>query len=66
MNDDAERKQRLRHLASGLLFDVQEKDGGFTLTRTADVTTPVHEEDLSFAQAEELLNIWKLRGPHGG
>ena len=45
---------------------VEEEGGRFTLTRTVDVPEPVRHEALSLEEAEELLNTWKLRGPHGG
>lgn len=60
------RESRLRELAGKLLFSVEQSDGLFTLTRTADVSTPVRETGLSLDEAAELLETWKLRGPHGG
>jgi hypothetical protein len=62
----SEREQHLRHLAEQLLFEVEEKGGRYTLTRTADVSKPVRHEGLMLEQAEEVLNTWKLRGDHGG
>lgn len=66
MADAAAREQALRHLAEQLLFSVEERDGRFTLARTADVSRLVRHEGLTLEQAEELLNTWKLRGAHGG
>lgn len=60
------RQDALRQLARLLFFEVEENGGRFTLTRTADVPKPVRHEGLSLDEAEELLNTWKLRGPHGG
>ncbi|HLH98606.1 MAG TPA: hypothetical protein VKW08_26140 [Xanthobacteraceae bacterium] len=62
----AERERHLLHLADLLSFAVVKHGDRFTLTRTVDVGRPVHEEDLSIDQAEEVLNTWKLRGLHGG
>jgi hypothetical protein len=62
----AEREQQLRHLADMLFFAVEKQAGRFMLTRTADVSKPVRREGLTLEQAEEFLNTWKLRGPHGG
>ena len=59
-------KRHLRKLAEMLQLTVVKKGSLFTLSRTADVSAPVHHEGLSLAEAEEVLNIWKLRGPHGG
>jgi hypothetical protein len=56
----------MRALAERLEFAVEETDGRFTLIRTADVPEPVQEERLTLSEAEDLLQTWKLRGPHGG
>jgi hypothetical protein len=56
------RERRMRHLAHQLLFTVEESDGRFTLVRTADVSRPVTEKDLTLKEAEDLLETWKLRG----
>ncbi len=60
------REARLRALAKQLEFEVMKNGERYSLTRTADVSRPVQETDLSLAEAEELLETWKLRGPHGG
>jgi hypothetical protein len=61
-----ERERRLRELATKLLFTV-EKDGSmFTLARDVDVPEPVRHENLTLEETEDVLNTWKLRGPHGG
>jgi CBS domain-containing protein len=52
----------MRALASRLEFSVLKTGDGFTLLRTVDVMPPVREERLTLKQAEELLQIWKLRG----
>jgi hypothetical protein len=66
MSDDiqkqSEREAHLRALADRLEFTVEKTGDSFTLTRTADVAPPVCEERLTIDQAEELLEIWKLRG----
>ncbi|MBV9557202.1 MAG: hypothetical protein JO254_08970 [Pseudolabrys sp.] len=56
----------MRSLAEKLSFKVEKSDGRFTLTRTIDLSRPERETNLTLAQAEELLEVWKLRGPHGG
>ena len=60
------REARMRTLAKRLEFRVEENDGRFTLTRTTDVPEAVREEHLTLSEAEDLLQTWKLRGPHGG
>ena len=61
-----EREAHLRKLADQLLFSVEKNGERFTLTRTADVEQNVRKKDLTIAEAEEFLETWKLRGPHGG
>jgi len=58
----SEREARMRTLASRLEFSVQKAGDCFTLLRTVDVVPPVCAERLTLNQAEELLQIWKLRG----
>lgn len=60
------REDRLRELAERLMFKVTKSGELFTLVRTADVSEPVIESDLTLHESEELLETWKLRGPHGG
>jgi len=62
MQKQNEREAHLRALADLLEFTVEKTGDRFTLTRTADVSPPVREERLTIDQAEELLEIWKLRG----
>ena len=61
-----EREAHLRKLADQLLFSVEKHGERFTLTRTADVEQAVSKKDLTIAEAEEFIETWKLRGPHGG
>jgi hypothetical protein len=60
------READMRVLAEKLLFEVDKSEGGFTLTRTADLSRPERAENLTLPQAEELLETWKLRGLGGG
>jgi hypothetical protein len=60
------RETDMRTLAEKLEFKVDKTDGGFTLTRTTDLSRPERAPDLTLAQAEELLETWKLRGLGGG
>ena len=61
-----DREQQLRELAERLLFDLQKQGTRFTLTRHVDVPAPVRHENLTADEVEDVLNTWKLRGPHGG
>jgi hypothetical protein len=60
------RESKMRALAQELFFTVDKSAAGFTLTRTADLSRPERAENLTLAQAEELLKTWKLRGLGGG
>jgi hypothetical protein len=60
-----ERESRMRDLAQKLIFTVETANGRYTLIRTADVSRPVNEKDLTLKEAEELLGTWKLRGQGG-
>jgi hypothetical protein len=63
---DNQREARLRDLAGKLEFKVVKDGERYSLTRTADVSRPVEEQNLSLAEAEQLLETWKLRGLQGG
>jgi hypothetical protein len=60
-----EREIRMRDLAQRLLFQAEKSNGRFTLIRTADVSRPVNEKDLTLQEAGDLLETWKLRGQGG-
>ena len=62
MQTQAEREANLRKLAERLQFAVEKNGRRFTLARTADVSEPVSEKGLTLAEAEEILQTWKLRG----
>jgi hypothetical protein len=62
----AEREDRLRQLASRLFFTLEPKGSRNDLYRDADVERPVRHEGLTLDEVEQILNRWKLRGPHGG
>lgn len=66
MQDLKDREAGLRALAGRLQFTLEAHGGRYTLTRTADVSRPVREDNLTFAEAEKLLETWKLRGLGGG
>jgi len=64
--DEADREMELRALAERLQFKVEKSGGRYTLTRTADVSRPAREKNLTLTEAEKLLETWKLRGLQGG
>jgi hypothetical protein len=58
---EADREARLREVASKLFFTLK-----ISLYRDVDVPEPIRHDGLSLDEVEDILNIWKLRGPHGG
>ena len=60
------REQTMRALAEELQFRVEKSGDRFALTRTAELSRPEREENLTLAEAEDLLETWKLRGLGGG
>lgn len=64
--NQADREARLRALASKLFFTLKNQGSRFTLCRDVDVPEPVRHDGLTLDEAEDILNTWKLRGPHGG
>jgi hypothetical protein len=61
-----DREKHLRELAEKLLFKLEKFGTRFTLTRDDDVPAPVRQENRTAEEVEDILNTWKLRGPHGG
>jgi hypothetical protein len=64
--NETDRERRLRELASKLFFTLERRDSRFALYRDVDVPKPVRHNDLGLDEVEDVLNTWKLRGPHGG
>jgi hypothetical protein len=64
--NEPDREERLRELASTLFFTLQNQGSRFALYREVDVSKPVRHDDLTLDEVEGILNTWKLRGPHGG
>jgi hypothetical protein len=62
----ADREARLRELAARLLFTLENQESRFALYRDVDVPKPVRHDRLTLDEVEDVLNTWKLRGPHGG
>jgi hypothetical protein len=63
---EADREARLREVASKLFFTLKNQGLRFSLYRDVDVPEPIRHDGLSLDEVEDILNIWKLRGPHGG
>jgi hypothetical protein len=63
---ESERRARLQELASKLSFTLKNDGQRFALYRDVDVPDPVRHDGLTLDEVEDILNTWKLRGPHGG
>jgi hypothetical protein len=63
---EAEREARLRHSASRLFFTLERQGSRFSLARDLDVPKPIRHDGLTLDEVEDVLNTWKLQGPHGG
>jgi len=66
MQEQSSREAHMRALAEQLQFSVEKSGDRFTLMRTAELSRPELETNLTLAQAEDLLKTWKLRGLGGG
>jgi hypothetical protein len=64
--NEADRERRLRELAARLSFRFERRGARVTLYRDVDVPKPVRHDELTLDEVEDILNTWKLRGPHGG
>jgi hypothetical protein len=64
--NEVDRERRLRELAAKLLFRFERHGARVSLYRDVDVPKPVRHDDFTLDEVEDLLNTWKLRGPHGG
>jgi hypothetical protein len=64
--NEPERRARLQELAAKLSFRLEGHGSRHSLYRDIDVAKPVRHEGLTLDDVEDILNTWKLRGPHGG
>ena len=64
--DLARRERKAKRLAAKLFFELDRQGIRYSLRRTAGVSDTVRRENLSSDEVERELDMWKLRGPHGG
>jgi hypothetical protein len=62
----ARRERKAKRLANKLFFKFDCQGSRYSLRRTAGVSGTVRLENLSLDEVERELEMWKLRGPHGG
>jgi hypothetical protein len=60
------RERKAKRLAAKLFFKLDRQGIRYSLRRTAGVSSIVRRENLSLDEVERELDMWKLRGPHGG
>ena len=60
----ASRERSVEYLAERMFFKLEKQGDRYSLSRKLGRFTPEH--DLTLAEVEEILELWKLRGPHGG
>lgn len=63
---ERDREAHLRNLAERMQFRMEKSGDRFTLTRTADLSRPERETNLTLDEVQHLLDTWKLRGLSGG
>ena len=64
--DVVRRERKAKRLADKLFFKLDRQGSRYSLRRTAGVSGTVRRENLSLDEVERELEMWKLRGPHGG
>ena len=64
--DVVRRERKAKRLADKLFFKLDRQGNLYSLRRTAGVSGIVRQDNLSLDEVERELEMWKLRGPHGG
>ena len=65
--DLARRERKAKRLAAKLFFELDRQGIRYSLRRTAGVSGTVRRENLKLDQGRGgSLDMWKLRGLHGG
>jgi len=62
--DSAERERAAFDLAERLFFRLEKQGDSYSLRRDVGEFAP--QSNLSLDEVEQLLERWKLQGPHGG
>ena len=62
--DAARREREAFDLAERLFFKLEKQGDRYSLRQ--DVTEFAPQNNLSLDEVEQLLERWKLQGPHGG
>ena len=62
--DTANRERAALDLAERLFFQLKKDGDRYSLRREVGEFAP--QQDLSLDEVEQILELWKLQGPHGG
>jgi hypothetical protein len=61
---DTDRERAAYDLAERLFFDLEKRGSRFSLRRK--IGDHARRDDLTLEEVEQVLERWKLEGPHGG
>ena len=61
---DTERERAAYDLAERLFFDLEKQGDLFSLRRK--IGDHARRDNLTISEVEQVLERWKLEGPHGG
>jgi hypothetical protein len=63
-NFDTDRERAANDLAERLFFELRKNGDRFSLRRK--IGDRARRDDLTLDEVEQVLERWKLEGPHGG
>jgi hypothetical protein len=63
-NFDTDRERAANDLAERLFFELEKSGDRFSLRRK--IGDHARRDDLTLDEVEQVLERWKLEGPHGG
>ena len=61
---ESDRERAAKDLAERLFFELKKHDGRYSLRRK--IGDHARRENLTIDEVEQVLERWKLEGPHGG
>ena len=65
-NEETARLERAKQLAEKLFFTLEQQGDRYSLFGTAGLSKAVRRENLTLDEVEQELELWKLKGFHGG
>jgi hypothetical protein len=64
VNIETDRERDAQYLAERLFFKLEKRGSHYALSRIIGGFEP--KDHLTIEEVEQLLELWKLEGPHGG